>query len=149
MIYLARHGETHFNAEGRMQGHLDSPLTARGRAQAQAMGERLAELIGDPAGWRLISSPLGRAQATAKAIGARLGLRPEIDHRLIEVSFGDWDGRLRAEIGAEFPETFAKKDWQFSAPNGETFESVETRVADWFADLPTCLLYTSPSPRDS
>ncbi len=136
MIYLARHGETHFNAEGRMQGHLDSPLTALGRAQAQAMGARLAQLIGDPAGWRLISSPLGRAQATARAIAARLGVAPEIDHRLIEVSFGDWDGRLRAELAAENPDTFGRGQWQFAAPNGETYESVEARVADWLAELP-------------
>ncbi|WP_332766305.1 histidine phosphatase family protein [Phenylobacterium sp.] len=136
MIYLARHGETHFNAEGRMQGHLDSPLTELGQAQARAMGERLAELIGDPAGWRLISSPLGRAQATAKAIAARLGLTPEIDHRLIEVSFGDWDGRLRAELAREHPDTFGRGQWQFAAPGGETHESVETRIADWLAELP-------------
>lgn len=119
-----------------MQGHLDSPLTEQGQAQARAMGERLAELIGDPAGWRLISSPLGRAQATAKAIGARVGLIPEIDHRLIEVSFGDWDGRLRTELAREHPDTFARGEWQFAAPRGETYESVETRVSDWLAELP-------------
>lgn len=136
MIYLARHGETAFNAEGRMQGHLDSPLTERGRAQAQAMGERLAELIGDPSGWRLISSPLGRAQATARAIAARVGLTTEIDHRLIEVSFGGWDGRLRAELARENPDTFARGQWQFAAPDGESYEAVEARVADWLAELP-------------
>ncbi|MGH6997837.1 MAG: phosphoglycerate mutase family protein, partial [Phenylobacterium sp.] len=62
MIYLVRHGQTHFNAEGRMQGHLDSPLTALGRAQASAIGRLLRDLIGKADGWRLVSSPLGRAQ---------------------------------------------------------------------------------------
>jgi len=110
MIYLARHGQTVFNAEGRMQGHLDSSLTALGQAQARAMGDLLAGLIETPAGWRLISSPLGRAQATARTIAARVGLTPEIDHRLIEVSFGEWDGRLRADLRAEFPEAFGAAD---------------------------------------
>lgn len=135
MIYLARHGQTAFNAEGRMQGRLDSPLTALGQAQARAMGETLAGLIGDPGGWRLIASPLGRTQATARAIGARLGLVPEIEHRLIEVSFGRWDGRLRAELAAENPDAFRQSDWQFSAPDGERFEAVQARVTEWLGEL--------------
>jgi len=136
MIYLVRHGQTRFNAEGRMQGHLDSPLTDLGQAQAAAMGELLAGLIGDPAGWRLISSPLGRAQNTARAIAARLSLTPEIDHRLIELSFGQWDGRLRAELAEEFPDTFGLGGWQFAAPDGESYAAVSARVSDWLADLP-------------
>ena len=107
MIYLVRHGETEFNAERRQQGHMDSPLTA-----------------------------LGRAQHTAQIIGEHLGLAVETDRRVIEVSFGQWDGRLRDELAAEHPETYGRGGWQFAAPGGESYESVEARVGDWLASLP-------------
>lgn len=136
MIYLVRHGETEFNAERRQQGHLDSPLTALGRAQAHAAGRLLKGQINGDSGWRIISSPLGRAQHTAQIIGEELGLPVETDRRVIEVSFGQWDGRLRDELAAEFPDTFGLGGWQFAAPDGESYESVEGRVADWLADLP-------------
>lgn len=136
MIYLVRHGQTHFNAEGRMQGHLDSPLTALGRAQASAIGRLLQDLIGKADGWRLVSSPLGRAQDTAAIISQALGLPVETDRRVIEVSFGQWDGRLRDELAAEHPDTFGRGGWQFAAPGGEGVEAVEARVGDWLADLP-------------
>jgi broad specificity phosphatase PhoE len=135
MIYLVRHGETEFNAERRMQGHLDSPLTALGRAQAQAVSARLKDLVGEAAGWRIVSSPLGRAQATARIIATTLDLPVEIDHRLIEVSFGEWDGRLRDELTTLYPETYGRADWQFAAPNGEAYEAVGERVADWLSEL--------------
>lgn len=136
MIYLVRHGQTVFNAERRQQGHLDSPLTALGRAQGAAIGRLLQGLIEKPDDWRLISSPLGRAQDTAGLIGQALGLPVETDRRVIEVSFGQWDGRLRDELAAEHPDTFGRGDWQFAAPGRESFESVETRVGDWLASLP-------------
>lgn len=136
MIYLVRHGQTQFNAERRQQGRLDSPLTALGRSQAAAVGRLLQDLVGKPAGWRLVSSPLGRALDTARIIGERLGLPVETDPRVIEVSFGQWDGRLRDELAAEHPDVFARKDWQFSAPGGETYEDVHARVADWLSSLP-------------
>ena len=65
MIYLIRHGETAFNAERRYQGGLDSPLTARGEAQARAMGRMLRDLV-DPATVALFASPRGRTVATAQ-----------------------------------------------------------------------------------
>ena len=123
MIYLVRHGQTQFNAERRQQGRLDSDLTPLGLSQAAAVGRLLQGLTGKPAGWRLVASPLGRAQATA-------------DPRVTEVSFGEWDGRLRDELAAEHPEVFARKDWQFSAPGGERYEDVHARVSGWLADLP-------------
>ncbi|ODT64390.1 MAG: phosphoglycerate kinase [Phenylobacterium sp. SCN 69-14] len=136
MIYLVRHGQTQFNAERRMQGWLDSPLTDLGRAQGAAIGRLLRSLIGKPDGWRLVASPLGRAQATARLIGEALGLPVETDRRVIEVSFGRWDGRLRDELAAEHPETFGQGGWQFAAPGGEGVETVEARVGDWLAELP-------------
>ena len=136
MIYLVRHGETAFNAQGRQQGRLDSPLTAIGEAQAAAVGRLLAGLVGKPDGWRLIASPLGRTQATAAIIGKTLRLPVETDPRVTEISFGEWDGRLRDELALEHPEAFASKEWRFSAPGGETYADVHGRLSDWLGSLP-------------
>lgn len=136
MIYLVRHGETEFNAERRQQGHLDSPLTPLGRAQGAAIGRLLRGLIEKPDDWRLVSSPLGRAQTTAGLISEALGLPIQTDRRVIEVSFGQWDGRLRDELAVEHPDTFGRGGWQFAALGGESYDSVEARVGDWLASLP-------------
>jgi broad specificity phosphatase PhoE len=71
ILYLVRHGKTAWNREGRIQGHLDSPLTARGIAQARRAGTRLQELLGGPHRWVLRFSPLGRARHTAAIIAER------------------------------------------------------------------------------
>lgn len=138
MIYLVRHGQTAFNRERRLQGRLDSGLTDLGRTQARAMARLLADLLAldPPAPWRLVASPLGRARATAAIIGARLDLPVETDPRLMEISCGAWDGRLRREIEAEAPEAFAQSGWAFRAPMGEAYEAVSARLADWLASLP-------------
>ena len=137
MIYLVRHGQTEFNRERRIQGHVDSPLTELGVRQARAVGRLLRDLIREPAGWRVVSSPLGRATATADIIAGKLGGLPvELDDRLKEMSWGPHDGRLRAELEAEHPETFGRTGWAFDASAGETYEDVCARVAAWLAELP-------------
>ena len=138
MIYLVRHGQTEFNQELRFQGHLDSPLTELGIRQAGAMGSLLAGLIPNPSEWQIIVSPLGRAQTTARIIANALGIDDlHTDLRLIEITVGDWDGRLRAEIEAEAGPAFIRSGWDFSAPNGESFESVVNRTKTWLDSLPT------------
>ena len=137
MIYLVRHGQTEFNRERRIQGHVDSPLTELGVRQAHAVGRLLRDLIREPMGWRIVSSPLGRAHATAELISQRLGGLPvELDDRLKEMSWGAHDGRLRSDLEAEHPETFGKTGWAFDAGSGETYEAVAERVGDWLASLP-------------
>lgn len=137
MIYLVRHGETEFNRERRIQGHVDSPLTELGVRQARAVGRLLADLIRDPEGWRIVSSPLGRARSTAEIVSRTLGGLPvELDDRLKEMSWGAHDGRLRAELEAEHPETFGRTGWAFDAATGESYEDVAARVGDWLAGLP-------------
>ena len=138
MIYLVRHGQTEFNRERRIQGHVDSPLTDLGVRQAKAVGRLLRDLIRDPVGWRIVSSPLGRAHATAQIIADKLGGLPvELDVRLQEMSWGSHDGRLRAELEAENPETFGRTGWAFDAPtDGESYEAVSDRVGAWLAELP-------------
>ncbi|MCH7942426.1 MAG: histidine phosphatase family protein [Proteobacteria bacterium] len=88
MIYLVRHGETEWNRAGRMQGQLDSPLTARGEAQALRIGETLCELL-DGVDFELVASPLGRTRATAAIIARALDRDPEAmttDERLMEMT---------------------------------------------------------------
>ena len=136
MIYLVRHGQTEFNRERRIQGHVDSPLTDLGVRQARAVGRLLRDLIGDPAVWRIVSSPLGRAHTTAQIIASVLkGPEIELDDRLKEMSWGAKDGRLRAELEAETPETFGRTGWAFDASVGESYETVAARVGDWLASL--------------
>jgi probable phosphoglycerate mutase len=101
------------------------------------VGGLLADLIRDPAGWRIVSSPLGRAHTTAELISGRLGGLPvELDDRLKEMSWGAYDGRLRAELEAEEPETFGKTGWAFDAATGESYDAVALRVGAWLAELP-------------
>jgi probable phosphoglycerate mutase len=136
VIYLARHGETEWNLEGRMQGRLESALTPLGVRQAAAMADLIGDLVerDGPQPWRLVSSPAGRAQATAGAISRRLGLPIELDERLIEIGCGEWEGRLRSDVAASHPELFATREWFFNAPGGETYDDVFARVSDWLAE---------------
>src|SRR4051812_34217784 len=86
LIWLARHGETADNADGRVQGGIDTPLNDRGREQARALGEEAARL--NVTG--LYSSQLARALETARIVGARIGLEPVVDERFAESLRGDW-----------------------------------------------------------
>ncbi|MCR5878556.1 histidine phosphatase family protein [Phenylobacterium sp. J367] len=69
-------------------------------------------------------------------MAAALGAEVEEDRRLVELSWGDWDGRLRSDLMAAFPDAFGTSGWAFDAPTGETYASVCARMADWLADLP-------------
>jgi len=136
MIYLARHGETIFNRERRLQGHVDSELTALGERQARGMGELLARLTRGEPDWRVVTSPLGRARRTAEIIAGRLPHAViEVEPRLIEISWGAWDGRLRGELEAAYPDLFGQSGWAFHAPTGESYPQARARVRSWLDDL--------------
>jgi broad specificity phosphatase PhoE len=98
-LLLIRHGESLANAEGRLQGHLDIPLSDRGRRQAERLGERLAPLGVDA----LYTSPLRRANESAEIIGVRLGLTLAERAALMERNVGELEGLTREEIIARFP----------------------------------------------
>jgi probable phosphoglycerate mutase len=136
VIYLCRHGQTEFNRQHRLQGQRESDLTPLGRRQAGAMGDLLHDLVArdPPAPWRIVASPLRRARDTAGIIGARLGLPVEFDDRLMEITVGEWEGRLRAEVQSDNPDLFATPEWFFAAPGGETYDQVMARVSDWLAE---------------
>jgi phosphoserine phosphatase len=94
VIYVARHGETDWNREGRYQGQSESHLTEIGIAQAHALAGALAkERIK-----RVIASPLERCVETAQPLARALGVGLETDADLIEIAHGSWEGRLRREI---------------------------------------------------
>ena len=93
-VYLARHGQTAYNLEGRFQGQQPVPLDDTGREQARELAERAAA-HGFAALW---CSPLLRARETADIVAARIGLEPIEDARLMETDAGDWTDRSFAEV---------------------------------------------------
>jgi 2,3-bisphosphoglycerate-dependent phosphoglycerate mutase len=118
-IILVRHGETDWNATGRMQGQTDTPLNPLGRAQAQRAAQRL---VREPIR-AIYSSDLARALETATIIGQALGLPVVTSPRLRERCYGAWEGLTSREIQAGYPEQFA--EWRTGAmdvapPEGET-----------------------------
>ena len=127
-LLVVRHGETTWNGAGRIQGHLDSPLTPRGVAQARAAGARLArERIG-----ALYSSDLGRAQETAREIAAVTALPVRIDVHLRERSFGVLEGKTWDEIATEHPidARLLREDPFRPAPRGESLAQFRDRVTE-------------------
>ncbi|MEL7133541.1 MAG: histidine phosphatase family protein [Pseudomonadota bacterium] len=137
-LLLLRHGETEWNRIGRMQGAADSPLTQRGRAQAEVQGRLLGQR--DLDGWAFAASPLGRCQETARiALGARAALVRQ-DRRLIEITLGAWTGKLRSVIAADAPDLFANGDgmnWYDHAPGGEGLEALYARTGAFLSELTT------------
>ncbi len=114
-----RHGESLYNAEGRLQGHLEVPLSARGVRQAEATAEALA---GRPVE-AIYASPLCRARQTAEIIARRLGLSIHFDDRLKEIDVGRFQGRLLRELEREADGVLARwatGDPDFCLPGGES-----------------------------
>ncbi|MBP4040648.1 histidine phosphatase family protein [Aeromonas sp. SrichE-2G] len=138
-LYLLRHGQTRYNAELRLQGRCNSELTPRGEAQALAMGNRLSELLADPASWTLYASPLGRARQTAELVCHQLGLEEDRivwDERLVELGMGEWESRRVPELLAAHPELdLEEPDWYLQAPGGESFQSIQRRAQAWLQDV--------------
>jgi broad specificity phosphatase PhoE len=126
-IILVRHGETDWNAMGRIQGHSDTPLNAVGREQAWRAAQRLAR---EPVR-ALYSSDLARAYETATIIGQSLGLNVVMSPRLRERGYGAWEGLTSIEIQARYPEQFAEwraRSSNFAPPQGETRAQLLSRA---------------------
>ncbi len=127
-IILIRHGETHWNREGRIQGFdADSDLTPQGIEQARRLGERMAgEGIGV-----IYSSDLGRTRATAAPISAATGLAVVHDKALRERAYGVFEGRTFAEIQNGFPEEYVRlrsRDPHYAPPGGESAAEFRERI---------------------
>ena len=144
LIYLARHGETDWNAEGRLQGQKDIALNARGRAQATGNGEALARLIGRGEAFDFVASPLGRTRETMERLRAAMGLDPagyRTDPRLLEVNFGDWEGSTYADLraagrGREI-DARERDKWSFRPPgaSAESYADLTERIGGWLAQV--------------
>jgi broad specificity phosphatase PhoE len=128
-ILLVRHGETAWNREGRYQGRTDIPLSPEGEAQVRALSVRLAHVPIAVA----ISSPLSRARRTAEVVLAGRDTTLELADGLLEISHGQWEGKLSSEVQLSHAEMFGA--WRShpdrdvpAGPGAETLGDVETRA---------------------
>jgi broad specificity phosphatase PhoE len=145
VIYYIRHGETSWNAEGRLQGAQDVALNDLGRKQAAHAGHILADLLArdgrDKASLPFVSSPLGRARSTMELVRQVLELPPAdyaLDARLREIGYGVWEGSTLAEMQAADPELYAKRltaKWTMAPEGGETYAAVQLRMREWYDEL--------------
>jgi probable phosphoglycerate mutase len=144
-VFYIRHGETDWNVQGRLQGRHDVPLNARGRAQAAHCGGVLRDLFtreGHTAeDFDFVSSPLGRSRQTMELLRPALGLLADgyrTDAQLLEISFGEWEGRTIAELHRSDPQRIAMREhdkWHFVPPGGESYEMVSRRMGEWHSAL--------------
>ncbi len=103
VLFVARHGETDWNATGRLQGHTDVPLNENGRAQARALAENLRGASMRFAA--VVTSDLSRARETGEIVAAELGIAlAYVDEGLRERCFGQFEGHTRIECEERFPE---------------------------------------------
>ena len=115
---LIRHAQTEWNLEKRIQGQLDSPLTACGERQAHQWGQLLNQFKWD----RILSSDAGRALQTAALINASLKIPLEVDNRLQEQDWGVWSGEREADIRRAHVlqlKELSALGWDFRPPGGE------------------------------
>jgi broad specificity phosphatase PhoE len=130
-IYYLRHGETEWNTEGRVCGHTDVPLSDAGRQQACLLAERLKSLRVDV----LYSSPLRRALDTARIVAEAIGHTPVVDIRLMELNYGEWEGRTFDEIERADPlgyQAWVADPGRLAPPRGESGEQLIERAAPFF-----------------
>jgi 2,3-bisphosphoglycerate-dependent phosphoglycerate mutase len=124
-VFVARHGETEWNREGRWQGQGGPGLNETGRVQARALAMRLSALHVDA----LYSSDLARARETAQIVATATGLEPVLDPGLREVDVGDWRGLTRDEVSRRDPDGYRR--WlggEAGWNGGETYEEMHARV---------------------
>ncbi|HJS39518.1 MAG TPA: histidine phosphatase family protein [Burkholderiales bacterium] len=126
-ICMVRHGETAWNAEGRVQGQTDVPLSAVGEAQARAVRAALAGLRFDA----LYASDLARVRQTAAPSASALGLEPRLDARLRERHYGKFETLTYAEAKARLPQDYARfrdKDPDYDFGSGERLRDFHARA---------------------
>lgn len=138
--FIARHGETVFNAARRLQGdQAHTPLTRAGFAQADEMGRALRDLLGPRPALTLWASPTGRALQTLAVIAEHLDLdwhQARTDIRLTEIDTASWGGRYYADLFGEVGRdgVIAPGGILRPAPDGETYPQIAARVSGWLAD---------------
>ena len=136
-MFLVLHGQTEWNRDGRVQGHLDSPLTEDGRRQAVKAADILQGQNIVPGACAIVCSPIGRTRETARIIGTELGFDISTirsDERLKEVSLGQWEGHTYSEVEELWPDKIAgsnRYNWYFRSPDGESYDDVAIRLGGW------------------
>jgi len=140
-LYYIRHGQTDWNAELRFQGRQDIPLNDFGREQAKQNGQKLKQRLGRAEGMTFVSSPLSRTRETMEIIRAQMDLKIddyEIDDRLIEISYGDFEGKTKTELKSANRQLFLdrkKNAWTFRPNNGESQADTLVRISNWYESL--------------
>jgi broad specificity phosphatase PhoE len=129
-LAFVRHGQTEANRTGVLLGRMDPPLNDAGREQAAAVAARVALL--EPA--RIATSPLVRAMETAEIVAAVCGLAVEVDDRLIEVDYGEYDGLPLAELPPDLVWKW-RNDADFTPPGGESLASVGKRMGEYTSEV--------------
>lgn len=140
-LLVIRHGETQWNVAGRLQGSRDTPLTANGVRQAQAVAVRLSETVAGLSDTAFWVSPLGRARQTASIFADIWSLPFECfgeEPLLAERCYGVWEGRLHSEIERDLPEqhdAHMYDPWDYSMPGGESRTMLTERLLAWLRTL--------------
>jgi broad specificity phosphatase PhoE len=133
-LYIVRHGETDWNKEGRIQGRLNSQLTEKGRHNAKVLGERLKDI--DFA--KIITSPSGRTIETTELIVKDRDMLVQTNERIMEMDMGPWQGLLKSEIRAQYPEAyecFMNRPELYQNENAESFIDIYKRAVDFLHEL--------------
>lgn len=135
VIYLVRHGQTEWNAQKRMQGRLNSPLTEMGKFQAEKLSQHLQDIEFN----MIFSSPSKRAYETAQIIKGKRNKSIIPVDELMEISLGDMEGMLyddllKNERYKKMAENFRKYPENYENPKGESFMDVRNRVMPFFND---------------
>ena len=139
-FFIARHGETVFNAARRMQGETEhTPLTRAGFGHAEEIGEALLTALGPAPALTLWASPTGRALQTLAIAAEHLRVdwhRARTDARLSEMAMGDWNGRFYDEIAAAHGGFVDRRAGLFTCrpPGGEWYDDIARRLRAWLDD---------------
>ena len=145
-ILFVRHGETDYNATGRLQGQRDIPLNGRGRAQASAIGRALAKAMPEAiaaleAASAFAASPLVRTRQTMELARTALGLAPQryaLEPALKELTFGEWEGLTWPQVAKRDPAGARAREadkWNFAPPGGESYAMLAERLQPWLDSL--------------
>lgn len=144
LVYVIRHGQTDWNAIRRLQGQKDIPLNDFGRSQATENGKILSRILGTTVNdFDYVASPLGRTRETMELLRGAMGLDPtayRTDERLVEISFGDWEGQTLPELKITEPEKVKARKaakWDFIPPgqDAESYEILSWRIGAWLSSV--------------
>ncbi len=128
-ILLVRHGQTEWNRVERFRGRIDIPLNETGLRQAERAGRAVAERYPISA---LYSSPLSRAMRTAEAIGRATDVPVQVLPALLDLSYGEWEGKSLEEVEVAYPEAYRlwlTRPDRLRIPGGETLRHLRARLA--------------------